>query len=367
MCHTPEGIAPFSLETYEQAFEVGERMMEVTHDRIMPPFLADASGDCQTFANDRTLTDDEIAMIARWVETGMQEGDPMTPMPEAPPLLRLPRTDLTLQMPDTYNVDTSENDDYRCFVVEMDTTENTFVTGYEVMPGNTQRVHHVIVYNPVDEAAAQEARDLDTAEGGTGTGYTCFGGPRVSAPPMVLWAPGAGATTFPRGTGVQLEAGRAQVVQVHYNNLVLDGVPETDRTSIELMTSSTASQAYLVPFTHGGIELPPRMESVTQSTTQSLSMLPVPLRAWGMFPHMHTLGRQLRVELEGATNECLIDVPRWDFNWQLAYWFDNPVRVSPSDSISISCTYNTMERDETVRWGDGTQDEMCLSFVYLTL
>ena len=109
------------------------------------------------------------------------------------------------------------------------------------------------------------------------------------------------------------------------------------------------------------------MESVSQSMTQDLSELPIPVRVHGMFPHMHTLGRQLRVDLSGSSDQCLIDIQRWDFNWQLAYWFTRPIRVMPGDAATITCTYNTMERDDTVRWGDGTQDEMCLNYFYVTL
>jgi len=367
MCHTTGGIAPFSLESYDIVFEVGERMAEVTHDRIMPPFLADTSGECNEFNNDRTLSDGEIAVIQRWVDDGKLEGDPSTPMPEAAVLPSLPSVDLTLQMPSTYDIQTTLDDDYRCFVVETGTTTDQFVTGYEVHPGNPERVHHVIVYNPQDDGAASEARDLDAADGTVGDGYPCFGGPRVTAAPMVLWAPGAGATNFPRGTGVQLAAGRAQVVQVHYNNLVDEDAPEDDLTTVDLSLRSSANQAYIVPIAHGGIVLPPRMESVTQSTTQDLSVLPVNVRAWGAFPHMHTLGRQLRVERSGSADTCMIDIPRWDFNWQLAYWYEEPITIQPGDDMTITCTYNTMERDETVRWGDGTQDEMCLNFFYVTL
>ncbi|MBX3270725.1 MAG: hypothetical protein KF729_10710 [Sandaracinaceae bacterium] len=366
MCHQPTGIAPFALQTYEEASEVGERMAEITAARIMPPFLADNSGECQTFSNHRGLTDAEIATIGRWVEQGMLEGDPSTPAPTPSELPSLGTADLTLEMPDTYAIMQGMDDDYRCFVIETGTTADTYVTGYEVHPGNTQRVHHVIVYNPTSDAAAREARNLDATEGAVGDGYQCFGGPRVDAAPMVLWAPGAGATLFPRGTGVQLAAGRAQVVQIHYNNLVR-GAPTDDRTRVDLRTASSASPAYIVPLAHTGIVLPPRMASVTQTTSQSLSVLPVPVRAHGMFPHMHTLGRQLRVERTGSSDECLIDVPRWDFNWQLAYWFTRPITIQPSDTVSITCTYNTMSRDDTVRWGDGTQDEMCLNFFYLTL
>jgi len=209
-CHEEGGVAPFALETYEQAVEVAERMEEVTRDRIMPPFLADTSGECNTWSNHRGLTDDEIAVFEQWVLDGKLEGDPTTPDPERAVLPELPSVDLTLEMP-TYAIDASEDDDYRCFVVETGLTENQYVTGYDVHPGNVQRVHHVIVYNPIDADAVAAAEALDAEHGAVGDGYPCFGGPLVQAPPMVLWAPGAGATRFPRNTGVQVLAGIKQI------------------------------------------------------------------------------------------------------------------------------------------------------------
>ena len=368
-CHTEGGIAPFQLETYEQAREVAERMQEVTHDRIMPPFLADNSGECQTFDNFRGLTQTEIDTVGAWVDMGTLEGDPSAPVPERAVLPTLDRVDLTLTMP-PYTVDESDDDDYRCFVVDNPLTENRYVTGFNVTPGNTQRVHHVIVYNPTDESQAVRAATLDEDNGGAGTGYPCFGGPRVDAMPMVLWAPGTGSTDFPRGTGVELEAGRRQIIQVHYNNLVPDS-PDEDRTTIDLMTVVSANPAFIAPLADFNLNLPPRMEEVVEEQTWPLSsILPTSVRVWGIFPHMHTLGRTMRVVRTVSTDDsqqCLLNVPRWDFNWQLAYWYDQPIRISPDDSATITCTYNTMERDETVNWGDGTQDEMCLAFIYVTI
>lgn len=368
-CHEEGGVAPFALETYEQAVEVAERMEEVTRDRIMPPFLADNSGECNTWSNHRGLTDDEIAVFEQWVLDGKLEGDPTTPDPERAVLPELPSVDLTLEMP-TYAIDASEDDDYRCFVVETGLTEDQYVTGYDVHPGNVQRVHHVIVYNPTGADAMRAAEELDARDGVVGDGYPCFGGPRVEAPPMVLWAPGAGATAYPRGTGVLVEAGIKQIIQVHYNNLV-EEAPTEDRTTIDLTLRASANRAYIAPLFDFDLNLPPRMEEVVESNTINFSSigLPVNVRVWGAFPHMHTLGRSLSVQIhrgDGA-DQCLIEVPRWDFNWQLAYWLDEPIEVSPSDSATITCTYNTMERDEMVNWGDGTQDEMCLNFVYVTL
>lgn len=368
-CHTEGGVAPFPLETYAQVSEVGERMREVTRDRIMPPFLADNSGECNTWSNHRGLTDEEIAVFDQWVVDGKLEGDPSTPEPPRAELPTLPSVDLTLETP-SYAIDEAGDDDYRCFVVETGLTEDQYVTGYDVHPGNAQRVHHVIVYNPVDAGAVAAAEELDMRDGVAGDGYPCFGGPRVDAPPMVLWAPGAGATAYPRGTGVLVEAGIKQIIQVHYNNLV-EEAPNEDRTTIDLSLRASANRAFIAPLWDTSLNLPPRMEEVVESNTINLSALglPVDVRVWGAFPHMHTLGRSLSVEIhrDGGGDQCLIDVPRWDFNWQLAYWLDEPITISPDDSATITCTYSTMERDEVTTWGDGTQDEMCLNFVYVTL
>src|SRR6185503_11470970 len=91
-------------------------------------------------------------------------GDETIPAPAEHELPTLPSTDLTLDMGATYTQDSSLTDDYRCFIVSVDTTVDQYVRGYDVMPGNSQRVHHVIVFNPVDDAAIDAARALDDAD-----------------------------------------------------------------------------------------------------------------------------------------------------------------------------------------------------------
>jgi hypothetical protein len=369
MCHVAGGVGPFPLTSYEAAVEVAESMREVTAARIMPPFLADNSGACNTWSNHRGLTDEEIATIDAWVRGGTFEGDPTTPAPTPVELPTLSSVDGTLEMAAEFTTDASIDDEYRCFIVDPGLTSDMFLTGYDVMPGNVQRVHHVIVYNPVDDAAAAAAVARDASEGEATDGYTCYGGAGVDAAPVVLWAPGAGATRFPRGTGIELTAGRPLVMQIHYNNLVASDVPATDRTRVQLSLAATANPAYLPLMGDFNLELPPRTEEVSESATMSFDRLPVPsVRVWGVFPHMHTLGRTLRVDINRPdTNQCLIDVPRWDFHWQMAYWLDDPIEVTPEDAATITCTFDTRERDSITRFGEGTEDEMCLAFVYVTL
>lgn len=118
MCHVEGGIGPFALTTYEGAVAEAEEIAQVTAERIMPPFLADNSGACNTWSNHRGLTDEEIATIGAWVEMGTPEGDPATPSPEPALLPRLASVDATLEMPAEYTTNDTFEDEYRCFVVD---------------------------------------------------------------------------------------------------------------------------------------------------------------------------------------------------------------------------------------------------------
>ena len=87
---------------------------------------------------------------------------------------------------------------------------------------------------------------------------------------------------------------------------------------------------------------------------------------------MHTLGQTLRMtrrpigDTDGSDEVCLGDVPRWDFHWQQLAFYDEPIVVDGSDQIDVTCTWDTRGRTEPIVWGEGTQDEMCLVFVYIT-
>ncbi len=326
-CHVAGGIGPFPLDTYAVTRGLSQRIMEVTRDRIMPPYLADNSGECQTFRDARWLSDRELEVLAAWHAQGAPEGDPSTPAPIVPELPRLTGAVTTIDTGVDYMADPSVDDDYRCFLADAPFDTNYFLTGYEVHPGNTRTVHHVIVYAPQDAAAGDDARARDAAE--AGPGYTCFGAAGVNAFPVVLWAPGGGATLYPSNTGVLLTGGAPLIIQVHYNNLA--GRGETDRTRVDLQTTEGGvTRAFFIPVADFDMNIPGRMNRVSTSATFRISdfVSGIAVRVHGVFPHMHTLGRELRVTMEqGGAEQCLVDVPRWDFNWQLAYFYDTPGRL----------------------------------------
>jgi len=342
-CHGPGGIAPFELTAYDDAVEVGERMAEVTRDRIMPPYIVDNSGECNHYIDARGLEQAEIDLIGDWVRGGMLEGDPTT---SAPPVAQLPTlevVDSTLDMGAEYAPRSAEDDDYRCFVVEPDWTGDQFLTGADVRPGNPEIVHHMIVFAPVDAAEGAAARALDGSDGRPG--YTCFGDAVVFALPVIVWAPGVGAQHFPERTGIRLDGDVPLIMQVHYNLTADDGVPDRTRVDLEL-ADSVEDEAWMGLVADFGLNLPPRMESTSNDYQGGIAFAPDgPLRVHAAYPHMHTLGRSMRVEAMDAGNTCMVDVPRWDFNWQGGFFYETPIDLDAGQFMRLRCDYDTRERD----------------------
>ena len=105
--------------------------------------------------------------------------------------------------------------------------------------------------------------------------------------------------------------------------------------------------------------------------------MPFPLTVLGVAPHMHLRGRSARIEALDETDRatCLLDVPRWDFHHQEAYWLSAGVRIGRA---RLTCNWDNRPESQPLtngrrrpvkelRWGEGTDDEMCLAFLYTTL
>ena len=361
-CHRDGGIAPFALTSYDEVRAHANEIASTTAAREMPPMPVDNSGACNTYANARWLSDAEIDLLGRWAKTGTAAGDASKApaLPDAPSSLA--HADAMLDMGASYTPDdASGHDDYRCFVLPAPTDALRYVTGYEVFPGQPREVHHLIVYQPANDAQASAAHALDDAA--AGDGYPCFGGAGVDASPLAMWAPGAGAIEMPIGTGVPLAAHRDLILQIHYN---LDNGSSPDRTKVALAfaTAPPISAQYL-PMANYDLSLPPGQANVESSA--NVQLLPGPFKVYGAMPHMHTLGRTLRVDVQAnGASQCLVNVDRWDFHWQNAWWYQQPLTIQKPKSMSIRCGFDTREKSDVVTWGESTSDEMCISFLYVT-
>lgn len=370
-CHAAGQLGPFPLETYEQARPWALPMARAVEMRTMPPFLADDSGHCQTFRDSSWLTEEQIAVFAAWAAADAPEGDPDTPAPQPRALPALEGEIVRIDTGVDYLPDQTKTDDYRCFIVDPPRAFAT--TGFAVEPSNPAIAHHLIVYQPIDAEAAAAARALDDET--EGPGYTCLGtGPRVDARNIAGWAPGSGATLFPAGTGVEVRGDLPLIFEMHYNTV--GGPGETDRTTLALQIAAPGSvqPLYELGVFDYDFEGPPG--DPAWSTTD---YVPVQWSLWDGVPyqgrvrvhgvngHMHGRGRSLRMSVSGSTEQCLLDMPRWDWNWQQSYWFEQPIDIDAEDLLEITCVFDTEGLDAPLVWGEGTGDEMCLGGLYVTL
>lgn len=361
-CHEKGGIAPFSLVDYEDARRTAEAIRIATSSRSMPPFVLDNSGECNTYVEGRWLSDAQIETIAAWARAGAPEGEPPKGGPPAPKALaQLDRVDLTIDMKDTYTPDAAKFDDYRCFVLDPGLTEDMFITGFHVRPGVASMLHHLTMYSidTKDSEDAAEARDAKEP----GFGYSCIDDIHIKDARWLVGAgPGSGALRFPEGTGLRMRAGRKTILQIHYNQ---ENGRHADRTQIDLMLEkSVPKEASVQRIAATNLLLPPKQPSIDQSASMPMFMN---VTLWGLWPHMHKLGSGMHVSaLHGGEEKCLARVNNWDFHWQGFAHYTKPIVLSKGDTMHITCTYDTLGRDTTTTWGQGTNDEMCIAFFYLT-
>jgi hypothetical protein len=366
-CHQDAGVAPFALDSHEAAAPFAAMIAESAAARTMPPYPADNSGACNTYRHARWLADEDIALLQAWADDGAPAGDPATPPPDIPPLPQLDGDVRTAAMPVDYTPNAALADDYRCFIVDpLDAAGDLYVTGFDVRPGNPQVVHHVVVFAPRTDDAVAQAHALDDGE--PGPGYTCFGTSQVIAAVTAAWAPGGGATHFPESIGIKLAAGRPLIVQVHYNTLAGDGA---DRTEVDLQVTATGVKpARFVGLIDSSLDLPPGEPEVVvshESAVEAIGKIDAPVQLHGVFPHMHTIGRSLDITVDrGQGPECLMQVPRWDFHWQLIYFYEQTITLDPADLLAITCRYDTTSRTEPTVWGEGTMDEMCVAGMFVS-
>jgi hypothetical protein len=385
-CHRQGDIAPFALDGYEAAATWAADIERVVRDRIMPPWKPVAGHG--EFRDSYGLTDEERSQILEWAANGAPEGDPadLPEKPEAPEgewVLGDP--DLVLEMPVEYSPPRGR-DMYRCFVLPTGIDADKFVSAVDVLPGDRKIVHHIILF--LDSSGVAEQLDAQDEE----PGYTCFGGPgtptggnsvsALLANGVTLggWAPGTRPRHLPEGIGMHLPATARVVMQVHYYTVGRNG---TDKTRVGLYFSKAPVERRLffvplVPLDLRGrvqLEIP---AGDANYTAEGLMVVPPLLDAHivQIFPHMHLLGREIRAEVIPPREDPkpLIYIDNWDFNWQGAYNYVEAVAAPAFSMLRFSCTYDNSENNpknpnnpvKTVRWGEGTEDEMCVIFLGLT-
>lgn len=387
-CHKSGGIAPFALDSYDLARSAAPAIKPAVVSRKMPPWSAAAADT--GYKHNPSLTDAQIDLISRWVDANAPEGDADEPGEPLPPVGGgLARVDKELIMAEPYTPKVSP-DDYHCFAIEWGAEEDTYVTGFNAVAGNPEIVHHIAAYL-ITPAYLEEMQKWEDSE--EGNGWTCFGGPMASGGSNVpisllsAWIPGYSGSTFPEGHGILVPKGSFIALQVHYNTL--SGAAGSDQTKLQFsIERQVATRLSYAPFLNAGwvlgtMDIPANQKDVEHSYIEDprgLLELFVDLDLSKGFMihavmfHMHKLGDRGRFALlePGQPSKTLLNIEKWDFDWQREYFLDEPVRFENGDQLSLKCVFDNTAAHQPcfggncrepadVNWGEGSTDEMCVA------
>lgn len=389
-CHGDAGLAPLDLRWRPEDGATGvppwsAAAVAAVAERRMPPWPARDA--CHPIAGSRALSAEEVATFTTWRDQDYPEGDPADFAPLANPPGRSPvgEPTIVLGFDAPYTPPRSIPDDYRCMTVGPAFDTETWVNAVRVVPDQQPIVHHVLAYLVAPEFVANvEAADAADPL----PGYACWGGPVPGdtgggAAVLASYVPGALPEVLPDAMARPVPPGARVVLQMHYNvNALAPGEPApADSTALELWTRDTPPVELVLTTGIADYDflIPSGAAAYSTAVTQSFG---ASVRIISAVGHMHQLGTLLTLDVEHADGsaDCLLDIPRWDFDWQMTYTFkeDAPFWLSTSDVVRLTCAWDNTAAHQPVvngeqleprdvRWGEGSTDEMCLAYASYTV
>jgi mono/diheme cytochrome c family protein len=367
-CHRPGEVAPFPLLEYRDVSKRAKLIQAVIEDRSMPPWKPEPGFG--HFADDRRLTDAQLAMIARWIKEGMPEGDPADR--PAPPQFatgwQLGEPDMVVKMAEPYTLTAEGADVYRCFVIPLQIPEGKYLKAVEYRPGNRRIVHHAVhsmLPHKVAQAKLAEGDGKSFASGLAPPGELLPG-------QLAFWTPGMEPRPLPDGFAVAWPKRVDLVLQLHLHP---SGKPETEQSTIGLHFTDEKPRDHLrlVVMSNPDIDIKPG--DANHVVTKSMK-LPVDVKLYGIFPHMHLLGRtvKLTATLPNGTSIPLIAIDDWDFQWQMYYEYASPLRLPAGTRLDGRWTYdnsaenpaNPSKPPKQITYGEQTANEMAIVILDVT-
>jgi len=348
-CHREGGVGPFGLEHYDEAEENAGMIRKVVSEGIMPPWFASAppAGKHSPWANDRSLCTSDKADLLAWIKNGKPEGNPAdAPLPQVRKSeWTIGKPDAIFSLPREIEVKATGQMPYVNLRVKTNFSEDRWIQATEVRPTAPGVVHHVLVF----------------ASGKDGV-------KREQAGALAAYVPGNTFVQFPKGVAKKLPAGATLFFQMHYTPT---GKATTDRTRIGLRFAKEAPAKVVktLPVANHRIDIPPNAPNHSETASRSI---PAGTIVRAFMPHMHLRGKAIKYELldrEGK-RETLLDVPRYDFNWQLRYELKEPRLIPPGSRIQVTGVFDNSkdnpanpDPNANVRWGDQSDEEMLIGYV----
>ncbi|MDP9171209.1 MAG: thiol-disulfide isomerase [Acidobacteriota bacterium] len=390
-CHRPGQIAPMSLLTYQNVRPWAKAIKAAVVSRTMPPWNADPHYG--HFRNDRSLKQSDIDLVAKWADEGSVEGDPKDkPAPVAwPPDGWQIKPDMVVNGPESKVPAHPKNNviEWVNIVMPGGFTKDTWITSIEVRPSEPTVTHHICLFfmphradvkygvpewldRPRDESGSL----LPSEEKLRSTAIT--NNTKGVGPIEVCYLPGLQAADYrPFGAGKLIPAGTDIVWAVHYTP---DGTEKTDRPQVGFTVSDTpparqyVSLSAVAPSDPKNFKIPPGDPNWAAKPGEVTFAEDAEL-VW-VSPHMHLRGRDFSFKLiypDGKT-ETVLNVPRYDFNWQLGYQFSDPIRITKGTKLVTMAHYDNSPNNRfnpdptrTVYSGTMTWEEMDTGFFAVTI
>lgn len=373
-CHRPGQAAPFSLIDYEDAAKRAGQLARVTRKRVMPPWMP--SEESPKMVGDRWLSQREIDLFERWAETGRARGNDI----DAPTLpvfaegWTFGKPDLIVRMKEPFDIPADGPDLLHNFVIPIDIPEDKLVAAVEVHPGNKRAAHHAVLL--LDSSGIARQIDNATPE----PGYSNARGPGFF-PSGALggWSVGNTPRALPNGMGRHLAKGSDLVLQMHYHPT---GKPERDQSEVGIyfvdkpVREAIKESRKLVGsiwISNYQIDIP---AGKSEARYKAEYTLPRGVVMVGVVPHMHLLGKSIKVHavLPDGRQKVLADIPHWNYNWQDEYYYERPFELPSGTRLVAEGVFDNSENNPSnpslppkrVTWGDGTLDEMMFCFFLIT-
>jgi len=352
-CHQKGGIAPFAMSDYTMVKGFAPMIREAIRTDTMPPWHPDP--EVGRFNNDHSLSNDQIRTIVHWVEAGAPRGegpDPLAAAVRTAPEWPLGKPDLIINVP-AYTIPASGVVQYQYPTMTNPLTEGRWVKAATLMPGDRQGVHHILAgYIPGEPKKGPASASQWEASYGE-------------------YAVGGESFVVPDKLGIYLPPGGSMGFQLHYTPY---GKEAVDNSKMGLYfypqgeTPERIMRHYVI--SDVGIELPantPRHEEVAYTVFPKEALL------YSAFLHTHYRGLSGRLDLikPDGSKEVLVNLPRYDFNWQRTYEFAQPIKIAAGSKLIATYVYDNSVRNpanpnpnEVVVWGDQSWEEMHYTSIY---
>ena len=354
-CHRLGGVGPFPFETYEHVYARRGMIQYVVENKIMPPWFADSVGHWQ---NDRSLSDDQRETILTWIESGAPEGNPdhaVEPKTYAAGW-SLGEPDYMVQIDEPFPVPAEGVVDYQYMYVKTDLREDRWITAMEILPGERANVHHVLV--TVEEPGLKRAGNEEPGEPVFQSGLKGY---------YAVYVPGFQGNTYPPGSAKLLRAGATLKFQIHYTT---NGMAVNDQSMLgfHFADGPPDERVETASAWNTEFEIPPGDPDFVADGEYTFEQ---PGRILSFFPHLHVRGTAFRFDVifPDGREVSVLNVPRYDFNWQLTYRLAEPLEVPAGAKIKATGWWDNSEGNPfnpdpaaTVSFGDQTFEEMLIGY-----